>query len=358
MMAFFCHAQQTIAIFTATADDGVFHAWDPEKIKTGITGSEEAVIYMSEKLAKLGYRVVVFADIPPDSPHFAPEANPRFVPLTFNDGTFFDIGISWRLPLVAAAIKTRASKAYLWPHDPSILPLTREQIRGFNGVLWLSEFQRSQWIAVNPDFAEFTEVFGNGINPDQFQPVEERINPYSCIYTSSYERGLKVLLDLWPAVKKQFPRATLDLYYGWRKSGITPPLEEVRMRKQIESLAFLGVREHGLVGHEELNRACAKASFWTYPLVIKEAFCISALRAQFAGAIPVIIDGSALQETVQHGYKCTDATEYLNTLLTALQNSEKIALEERQRQRSFILEKYTWDVVAAKWKALFDAHTL
>lgn len=346
-------AQPSIAIFTATADDGAPRPWDPDKIQTGITGSEEAVIYMSQELAKLGYRVVVFAVIPPDSPHFSPEANPRFVPLDYNDGTYFDIGISWRLAHVAKVMKTRAKKVYLWPHDPSTTPLDPEDIEAFDGVLWLSEFQRNAWIAVNPLFSQFTEIFGNGILPTQFSPITERKNPYSCVYISSYERGLKVLLDAWPTVKKEFPKATLDIYYGWRRSGITSVIEEARMAAQIQSLAFLGVREHGLVGHAELNEVCAKASFWTYPLIIKEAFCISALRAQFAGAVPIIIDGSALQETVQHGYKCKKAEEYLSTLLQAMRKGPEISLEERQKQRAFILDKYTWPLIATKWKNLF-----
>lgn len=349
-------AQPSIAIFTGTFDDGAPNPWDPDKIKTGITGSEEAVIYVSQELAKLGYRVVVFAVIPPDSRHFSPDANPRFVPLDYNDGTYFDIGISWRFVGLAKAIKTRAKKAYLWPHDPTALPATPEDIEAFDGVLWLSEFQKNAWAKANPLFNRFTEVFGNGILPDQFTPVTERKNPYSCVYISSYERGLKVLLDAWPTVKKEFPKATLDIYYGWRRSGITNVIEEARMAAQIESLAFLGVREHGLIGHAELNEVCAKASFWTYPLVIKEAFCISALRAQFAGAVPIIIDGSALKETVQHGYKCQKAEEYLSTLLQAMRNGPEITLEERQKQRAFILEKYTWPLIATKWKRLFEGN--
>lgn len=351
----FLHAQGSIAIFTGTADDGAPRPWDPDKIKTGITGSEEAVIYMSNELAKLGYQVTVFALIPPNSPYFAPTVNPRFVPLDYQENTHFDIGIGWRLEGSAKAMKKRASKAYLWPHDSSATHLAKEDIEAFDGVFWISEFQRNAWIAVNPSFSRFREIFGNGILPDQFPEVQERTNPYSCIYISSYDRGLKVLLDAWPRVKKEFPKATLDIYYGWQRSGITSVIEEAKMAAHIQSLAFLGVEEHGLVGHEELNAVCAKASLWTYPLISKEAFCISALRAQFAGAVPVIIDGSALKETVRHGYKCNTKEEYLSTLLNAMRKAEEISLEERRKQRQFILEKYTWPLIASQWKKLFDA---
>ena len=34
--------------------------WYPEKVKTGIGGSEEAVINISKELMRLGYRVIVY----------------------------------------------------------------------------------------------------------------------------------------------------------------------------------------------------------------------------------------------------------------------------------------------------------
>lgn len=348
----------SIAIFTAPFNHAGDNQWDPASIQTGITGSEEAVIYLSEKLAHLGYRVVVYADIPAGSPYFSPSANPRFVPFDFVEEQLpYDIGIAWRQLTVAKQVKNFARKAYLWPHDvceertvePNVL-------EAFDGVLWLSESQKKQWISIHPCLAKFNSVFGNGINPEQFGPILERQNPYSCIYASGYNRGLKLLLDIWPTVKKHYPKATLDLYYGWGKPETASSLDKIHLEMKIRSLEFLGVKEHGLVGHDELHRAYEKASFWTYPCTNLglETFCISALKAQFSGAVPVIISGSALEETVQHGFRCFKGEDYLETLLYAMSQSEKIPLKTREEQRRFILEKYTWEKIASSWKELFD----
>lgn len=349
------HGRETIAIFTGKITGA--KPWDPDSIKSGITGSEEAVIYVSQKLAHLGYRVVVYADIPPDSPHAKAHCNPRFIDLTADNGALFDIAIAWRMPTVANILKTRARKVYFWPHDLCTTSFLATEIEGFDDILWLSESQRQQWVSLNPSFAKFTKIFGNGINPEQFKEIEERANPYSCIYGSSYERGLEVLLDIWPAVKREFPQATLDIYYGWQSLALRPisPLMEGRLRSQVASYAFLGVKEHGLVSHEELTRAYERASFWTYPCteLVVETFCISALRAQFAGAIPVVIQGSALKETVPHGYSCLRREDYLNTLLQAMRKAETISLQERKKQREFILQKYTWEAIAGQWSKLF-----
>ena len=343
--------QKTIGIFTQPR---IGLEWDPESIKTGITGSEEAVIYISQKLAKLAYKIIVFGNPPPGSLHSSPQANPRFVTLDPAHIPNMDIAISWRMPNIGEALRKYGRKVYLWPHDTCTVRLTHAQILSFDDVLWLSEWQRQQWISLNPDLAQFTKIFGNGINPEQFKQIQERENPYACIYGSNYARGLEILLDLWPTVKKKFPLATLDIYYGWQHWGLLSSKKEAKMRTQIAQLGSLGVQDHGLVGHEELNRAYEKAAFWTYPCTQSETFCITALRAQLAGAIPVVIVHSALQETVPHGYQCSSRQEYLQTLLKALGHAEEISLEKRSEMGTFILERFTWDKIAMKWHELFE----
>ena len=343
---------KTIGIFTLNIPGS--KTWDPESIHTGITGSEEAIIYMSEQLAKLGYKVTVLCNPPANSPYSSSDSNPRYVSLASPELHHFDIGISWRMPKDAKRIGQYASQVYLWPHDICVTRLSDEQINGFQDVLWLSEWQREQWCSLNPGLKQFTKIFGNGIKEDQFPPLEERKNPYSCIYGSNYGRGLEILLDIWPAVKHQFPKATLDIYYGWQHWGILTKEQESKMRKQVDTLYRLDVNEHGLVSHEDLTKAYSMASFWTYPCTEPETFCITALKAQMAGAIPVTIDGSALKETVRNGYRCSNRDEYMKTLLKAMEEVETFTLEKRKHMGDFIRENFTWEKVALKWKSLFE----
>ncbi len=344
--------QKTIAIFTCKAY-GL--EWDLNSIKSALPGGEEAVVYMSQELANLGYKVTVFANPPKDSSSRAKEANPRFADADENDGTRFDIAISWRMPGEGTALKKRAKKVYLWPHDIFVgNSLTKEQIDSFDDVLWLSEWQRDQWCEANPALKKFTKIFGNGVNPKQFSKVEKRKNPHACIYGSNYARGLSLLLDIWPEVKKEFPKATLDIYYGWQHWGLMTPEKEARLREQVIALNHLDVVDHGGVGHEELNRAYAQASVWAYPCTMSETFCITAIRAQLSGAIPAIIEGSALTETVRHGYKCSCQEEFLQTLFKALRAAEKISVKERKKMGDFVREEFTWAIVANKWRDLFE----
>lgn len=346
------HRTKTIGIFTIKRSD--VEPWDPNSIQSGIAGSEEAVIYISEHLAQQGYDVIVFGDPPANSKYKSHTSNPRYVDVNFDDFPRLDIAISWRMYALALDLKKIANKVFLWPHDICSHRLSEKEIKAFDGVLWLSEWQKNNWTRINPGLKKFNKVFGNGINPDQFQDIEERKNPYSCIYGSNYARGLDLLLSIWPQVKKTFPRATLDIYYGWEGFGILSEEKSHSLRQIIKNLASLDVLEHGKIGHEALNQAYSKASFWTYPCTNVEVFCISALRAQYAGAIPVTIRGSALSETVRHGYSALHKDHYLSTLIRAVQQAANAPVSQRSQMREFIDKEYTWKIIAQKWKNLFE----
>ena len=346
---------KTIAIFTFEMAKS--RAWDPDSIHQGIGGSEEAVIYMSRQLVNMGFRVIVFATVPPESPYALENSNPRFIDIASLSSDArnqmvekwalqpLDVAISWRLPSIGAGLRRVAKKIFFWPHDLSEESLSEEEVGFFDDVLWLSEFQRQQWISQTPSFEKFRHIFGNGINPEQFAPIAPRKNPYSCIYGSSYGRGLGPLLDCWPDVKQKYPLATLDIYFGYEANlGIVSAAQEKILDRKIKQLK--GVKEHGRVGHEELTRAYEQASFWVYPCSCSETFCITALRAQFAGAIPVVIQRAALCETVRHGFCCTAPEEYLSLLLKALGFAEEISEQKRSEMRKFIIKEYTWKIIA------------
>ena len=94
--------------------------WDPDSIHSGIAGSEEAVIYLSQELAKLGCQVTVFAQPPSASPHSLPEANPRYVAADYAPNNKLDVAIAWRMSWNCQNLKQMANKVYFWPHDTPV----------------------------------------------------------------------------------------------------------------------------------------------------------------------------------------------------------------------------------------------
>lgn len=342
--------QKTIGIFTIKVPG--LNPWDPDSIHRGISGSEEAVIYASQELAKLGHRVFVFNEPPQGSVHSFPEANPRFINYLPNQ-IHFDVIIVCRAPEIIEYLKNRAKKFYFWPQDTCSHRIREEIIHDYDDVFWISSWQRSQWILVNPAFAKFGNIFGNAVQLNQFQQPQERSNPYSCIYASNYGRGLSVLLDAWPHVKNKYAKATLDIYYGWQHWGAMSESQERNLRYQIADLQKLDVKDHGLIGHEELSRAFSRASFWTYPCIHAETFCITAIKAQLAGAFPIIIDGSALTEVVRHGFKCLHRQDYKQLLCESMNHAETISLKERSNMGEFVKNEFSWEKMVSRWDKIF-----
>lgn len=343
--------KKTICIFKARIKQ--LPNWDPDSIHMGIPGSEESIIYSAEELKNLGFKVFVLNNIENKEKYANALANPCYSGYLHKDD-FFDYAILHNDAQFVNILRERTKKLYFFPNNPCYEKLKEEEINAFDGVLWISSYQRNQWVSMNPGLAKFTEIFGYAVNPTQFKPVRPRKNPYSCIYASDYSRGLSILLRSWPNIKERFPMATLDIYYGLRNWGNMPLEEEQFIRDRIQSLKTFGVTDHGKVGHIELATAFSNTSLWTYPCTCQETFCITAIKAQLAGTIPVIIEKAALAETVKFGFKCTTADQYENLLLQVMGKVETISLEEREKMGQFVLENFTWGKMASRWSKLFQ----
>ena len=323
--------------------------WDIDSVKEGLPGSEESVVYFSQQMAKLGFKVTVYGMPPEKSIWKLKIANPRFVDATtFSYASKHDTVIIWRQPWLASSI--RANTILFWPMDILVSPVPIDSTICIKGSLWLSEYQRRQFISVDPHFERFKTVYGCGFEGNVPDNVV-RHNPYSCIYGSNYARGLNVLIEIWPRIKSRFPRATLDIYYGSNTWGLMSPQEEHNFLNLIRSLKSLGVTEHGTVGHDELAVAYSKASIWTYPCTpFDETFCITALRVQSVGCIPVVCRRAALNETVAPfapSLSVEDMTvqNYENLLISVLERAEHITEDERQQYRDFT-KKWSWSNIA------------
>lgn len=181
---------------------------------------------------------------------------------------------------------------------------------------------------------------------------------HSAGYFSSYDRGLECLLNMWPRIRKLVPDATLDIYYGWgafdEMHRSNPKLMKWKweMIRKFHDLKDQGVTEHGRVSHEDLAKAMLGIKVWAYPTEFTEINCITALKAQEAGMVPVVTNVAALKETVLSGLKVeaqdiyTNAkaqTEFIDKVATALKG--KVSVKP--------MADVYWPDIAKKWdKAL------
>ncbi len=187
-------------------------------------------------------------------------------------------------------------------------------------------------------------------------------NPYRCIYSSSYDRGLEHLLKIWPEVREQVPKAELHIFYGWQlfdKFYANNPGSMAWRDKMTKLMEMDGVTDHGRVPQPQMVEEYQKSGLFAYPTHFGEINCISAIKAQAYGAVPVVIDYAALSETVQFGIKVKGdiydpdvRDEYRKQLIWALNNHDWQE-EQRGKMMPWALEKYSWDSVAKQWDAEF-----
>ncbi len=189
-------------------------------------------------------------------------------------------------------------------------------------------------------------------------------NPYWCLYSSSYDRGLEHLLKIWPDVVKAVPKAQLHIFYGWKlfEQFYRDNASSMSWMKKIEKMMeHKGITHHGRVPQPEIEKWHKKCGLWTYPTHFGEINCISAMKAQCWGSIPVVVDYAALKTTVKYGvkiegdiYEPETQEKYKLALIKSLKD-DKWQNELRPRMMEESNKLFSWKLVAKQWSEEFNA---
>jgi protein O-GlcNAc transferase len=350
-IAFFCYPSGT-------------DAWSPSSTDEGIGGSEEAVIHMAARFAESGHEVAVYNRRRGDERY---ADGVRYAGYDRLADESIDVGVVWRRPglwqwLLGGA---RSGRIYLWLHD-AIGAANFEALLGvYRKVVVLSRFHRMLYPSVaNEKFL----VSSNGIEPSHFAGFGRR-DPQLIVYGSSYNRGLCTLLENWGRIREAVPDARLNIFYGWEVFERLSPARCAVIRPYYERLMTQeGITHLWRVSHREVARQYSTAGVWAYPCSFPETSCISAMKAQAGGAIPVVIPTGALRETVKFGFATmrsyTDfrglrfprriIDEWLDGLIAILRAPQ---LQERIRSVMVprCISRFDWRRVAQQWEREFAA---
>ena len=325
--------------------------WDPSAaLKQGIGGSETAAIHLSRELALLGHEVVVYADVQaPCSDDvlvpgkLSPVSSVEWLPYRKMPARLkCDVFVSSRQPEARGRLLPACEQAWLWMHDVHCGPDWENALGNrYDKILCLSSWARGRFCEYYPAVvAAKVLVTSNGVDASLFAPFEEpsvdvpgglfppgptlRFEPGSqhfllqlghaplrATFSSSPDRGLAKLLDLWPDVCNMVPRdkPELHVYYGfdsWRKIAQLQgaPVHVMRQIDRLETRVRLAphVVYHGRAGQTEVARSFMRSQLWLYPSDFEETSCITAMEAQAAGCKVVATRRGALPETAAGGY--------------------------------------------------------
>ncbi|MBF0375316.1 MAG: hypothetical protein HQL39_18120 [Alphaproteobacteria bacterium] len=338
------------------------HVWGPATAEGGLPGTEEAILYLSTELATAGLDVSVVTGC---GPMAGRHGGVLWIDQAGFAGAEPDVAVITE-PGAAALFGERA-RIRLWlhiDHPPAAVMAVLDRL---SKIMPLSQFSRSLYPAV-PDDKVF--VTRNGIVPEQFEQDVER-QPFTLCYGSDYDRGLLIILELWPQIREVVPEARLRVFYGWQvydskvealRAGGAPELADwLQLKDRLLTLmAQDGVTHLGRIGHREVAAEFLRAEVWAYPCQFPETSCITAMKAQAGGAIPVVVPVAALAETVVFGVRTTRLPadirridrallgEYGNLLVSVLRDRGHQE-EWRPRMTEFARRHFAWRSVAREW---------
>ncbi len=348
-----------IGIWTGPA----WEKWSPNSINNGgIGGSETAVVHMARELSKRGHEVHVFATWD------GFDGGVQYTNFEAVKGFSGDVLVSSRQPVVLLEDRWNVKASFVWAHDIHVgqSPIVDSALLKADGLLALSSWHAKYMRSVYP-FLEDGKVFitRNGIDVSRF--AAEPVKPSrKLIYTSSPDRGLMRLLQLFPRIRVNVPDAELHVYYGfynWKSmseaTGNQAELDKIKIYEKVLS-ETAGVFNHGRVGQQELADAFLSSRVWGYPTWFSETSCITAMEAQAAGCVPVTSNVAALAETVKHGVLLEGGSEteefgnkFVREVSRLLRDDSSEWETISSEARRYAMANLSWKGVAADWEKMF-----
>lgn len=351
--------------------------WDHRSPEAeGIAGSETAVIEITQRLAKRGHDVEVYANTPPGVPDDGP-IKWRSIESVF-DGTFdFTApGAYWLCrhpPLVDCFRGGRPDQLLFLRCDDieygrigvSTTALTRSRWEKLNHVLLMSEAQRKHFESIYPHIKGCTKTstLGCGITSDKFAalpPVER--DPFRLMWCSSYDRGIQHAISILHQLRRLNDRFTLHVYYGW--NGFDAAIERdpkshlVALKQEIMAMDHTGIVWHGRVPKRELLEGHQRASFLNYPCSFSEAGVVTVQEAQALGDIVICPPTWGLKDKVKNGVFIEGnpadpmiQKRYVETIMRLVENPNHTGWL-RSRARDYALQAFDYEKVIDHHEAI------
>jgi glycosyltransferase involved in cell wall biosynthesis len=345
---------QSIAIYCGP----LWEQWAASDIDaTGLPGLETAVVRAADALAALGCGVTVYGECPAERRGDVRYAHWK----EFDPGEPRDAVIGCRNPRDLTGVGPDTATV-MWIHDVDWgNQLTPRRARHVDAVVAVSNWHAEHLRRRYPFLAERLVATRNGIDPAAFSAKPPARRAPVVLSTSAPDRGLDMLLHIWPYVRRFVPGAVLRCAWSGMYARLGDHFPSIgRYMEQITPLFDQpGVEVLGSLGQRELAVQLGSVSAWVNPSWLSpsgrrwmETSCISAMEAQAAGAVVVASNWGGLTDTVEaglllgepDGFDAPDPHEWVTAIVEALTN-------DGLRDMAFanaepFAQRHSWDGVA------------
>ena len=359
----------------AFVDQSHFDYTSQTPLHAPLGGMQCGLAFLAAELARRGHEVTVFNGVARpllhDGVHWVPWAGEGAAPALPG----FEVVIANQTGGVGLRRLAPGVPMLLWsghyPLEPSMQALADPgEFSVWSGFVFNTAWQTvgfverfglpaSHCAVINKAVAP---VFEANVAPRQFFFEEGR--PPVLHYSSTPFRGLAVLLRAFPAIRRAFPGATLQVCSSMRPYQVAAQ-DDAYGALYRACQAMDGVRYLGSLAQPELARAVATADVLAFPSAYPETGCITLMEAMISGCLPVCRDLGALRETAAGFgafYRIDDkrgaseharvfAQHLIATLLRAGSEPARFGARLREQQR-FAAARMTWSHRAGQWETL------
>ena len=318
--------------------------------ESGIGGSEYAVMKLAEVMAR-SHEVTICGDVISSTINDVKyceynelELNSHYDVVIATNYIHYLVELAWR--------NISFDKSYFWLHNLDFYPWWNGVSLENNGLDHLSSLDIDNFICVSEYQASILEkkypqmrgrirVISNAISTTDFlMNLVDKV-PNKFVYTSSAERGLSNLLEIWPKIKEMIPDATLWV--------ATPPYAldiYDSYQKELDGVHFVGA-----LGKIELYNLINSAEYWLYPSQYEETYCITALEMMFGGVKIVSTDTGNLLNLLNGKAKLVSHNASNDEFFEAfvdLYNNKPLQETNLRNAKEYAL-KNTWDIRVNEW---------
>jgi len=279
------------------------NVWDSPR---GLTGSELSYLSYAKEMSKRGHQVCLYIHNAGGPPSWE-GIEIRDISQLPNIGSQFDVAYAWHEPDLLRHV-----------HPPT-LRMINQQLNDFNYAqhgfdqfvdVYTSPseshreyFYRGAGSPTHPTTPSKWEILSNGCDPTQY--TDGPRVPGRIIYASSPDRGLHLLLQTWPLIKKAVPEAHLRIFYNiddWLAR--MAPIENHQhldfkelscraryVRHALERMNGMDVEKIGSSSRRRIAQEFSQAMVLAYPcdtINFTEGFSVTTMEACASGVYPVI----------------------------------------------------------------------
>lgn len=327
-------------------------------------GSESAMCYLAEQLAKMRHKVFLLTRLSQKSEKRGVICIP-FEKVPNDILTSLDILIVQNTPLEGFKMKrflNKKTKIILWtqhaPDQPAVQSIAKDEIRNcFDAFVMVSTYQLNGYISAFGLDKTKCVIFKNAIAPafeNLFQTKDSLLNqkkmPPVLAYTSTPFRGLDLLIRIFPAIRHAVPNISLRIYSDMKIYQTRSELEQkeygdlYRLCRETEGVEYIGS-----ISQPDLAKELHSVSVLTYPNTFAETSCISVMEAMAAGCQIITSKLGALPETATGFAKLIPMDlnynqNFINATVAALKHPT-----DKSKQVAFVKNNYIWTNRALEW---------